>query len=202
MSVKLLMHNLVASYGPRMKKGETFEALLQKILKDDFTETDAWELTKRLVKNCKFTPTIAEIAEQYEPIKAAKYREKEAAAKLKKQAEEDKHKLTPEENAACALRAQLHMERIKQGWRPPKTITPLLRAFAQHWIPDISDETIEEHYVTIKSAYDGNRMMELENEPTRMRLNWHMNAVYSAVYYLPKKKKRVNAFSASGERDN
>ena len=81
------------------------------------------------------------------------------------------------------------MERIKQGWRPPKTITPLLRAFAQHWIPDISDETIEEHYVTIKSAYDGNRMMELENEPTRMRLNWHMNAVYSAVYYLPKKKK-------------
>ena len=105
------------------------------------TEHEGNQLKVRLLRRCKYEPTIADIMEEWKGMK----RQGETSPVSRET------NRTYNSRVAAVLKAT--KQALRDGtyhWEP--VITPVLVAFARHWIPDITEEEIKENFTEIEQA--------------------------------------------------
>ena len=105
------------------------------------TDDQSQELKVRLLRHCKFEPTIAEIMDEWKAMQRRPhetYRQEPVSRQF---------------DPAVARALRETQKALKNGtyrWEP--VITPVLVAFARHWIPDITEAEIKENVTEIEQA--------------------------------------------------
>lgn len=111
----------------------------------------AQALKIRLLKRCKYEPTIAEIWDEWKAMKR-----RTTPRRVSRE--------TPvvyDPAVARLLREQ--KQAIADGtYRPAHSVTPVLRAYAKRCIPDITEQEIEDNVLEIAASY---RDMKASYEP-------------------------------------
>lgn len=105
-------------------------------------ERDMQDLLHRLLRRCKYEPTIAEIMDEWKALKRA--RQPSAPAVV-----------TPRVcNPAVMRRLKAEKEAIAAGTFVAKNVmTPVLAAYARQWLPDVTDEELRQNAAEIAAAY-------------------------------------------------
>lgn len=105
------------------------------------TVEQSQDLKVRLLRRCKFEPTIAEIMEEWKGMQRQPQR----------QSYQIQEKRVYDPSVAKALRET--KQALQDGtYQWHHVVTPVLAAFAKHWIPDITAAELQANIMEIEQA--------------------------------------------------
>lgn len=165
MPMKTLLITLIGCYGKQVNESREFFAVLQKVLPSSMTEEHATQLAHRLIKRCKFAPSIAEILEEWKQMRREIYREEAV--------------YHPEQQTQHLRRQTLQQAKdIKTAWHEGASavsteVTPDLREFIYTFFPDMSDDTMKRNWLEIMNCKKDREQELIQNSRWRtyMKLN-------------------------------